>query len=81
MVIPSPRIPGWKLSRPDWAVFGSEVATVAPNGILMQGRWLPTPKRPPKVAVVVVRFQSYRVDQYSPAKIMENRARPGNRPD
>ncbi|PKI77725.1 hypothetical protein CRG98_001849 [Punica granatum] len=34
------------MSRPDWAVFGSEITTVALDGILMQGRWLPTPKRP-----------------------------------
>ncbi|PKI69344.1 hypothetical protein CRG98_010278 [Punica granatum] len=28
--------PDWKLSRPDWAVFGSEVTRVALDGILMQ---------------------------------------------
>ncbi|PKI66854.1 hypothetical protein CRG98_012720 [Punica granatum] len=33
---------------PDWASFKSDVTTVAPNGILMQGRWPPTPKIPPK---------------------------------
>ncbi|PKI61585.1 hypothetical protein CRG98_018014 [Punica granatum] len=49
----------------------------APGGILLQGRWLPTPKRPPEVAVVVVWFQSYRVDLYSPVKITKNRARLG----
>ncbi|PKI65235.1 hypothetical protein CRG98_014384 [Punica granatum] len=31
--------------------------------------------------MMVVWFQSYRVDPYNPAKIMKNRARPGNRPD
>ncbi|OWM91609.1 hypothetical protein CDL15_Pgr022358 [Punica granatum] len=53
--------------RPNWAVFGSEVTAVAPDGILMQ--------------VVVVWFQTYRVDPYSPAKITENRVRLENRPD
>ncbi|PKI61507.1 hypothetical protein CRG98_018091 [Punica granatum] len=48
--------PGWAVSRPDWPVLGSEVTTVAPDGILMQGRWLPTPNRPPEVAVMVVWF-------------------------
>ncbi|OWM75367.1 hypothetical protein CDL15_Pgr021083 [Punica granatum] len=73
--------PDWKLSRPDWAVFGSEVTTVAPDGILIQGQWLPTLKRPPEVAVVVVWLQTYRVDPYSPANITENRVRLENRPD
>ncbi|PKI67873.1 hypothetical protein CRG98_011731 [Punica granatum] len=68
-------------NRPDLASFGSDVTTVAPDRILMQGQWLPTPKRPPEVTVVVVWFQSYRVDPYTPAKITKNRARPGNRPD
>ncbi|OWM76841.1 hypothetical protein CDL15_Pgr016488 [Punica granatum] len=54
---------------------------MAPNGMLMQGRWLPTPKRTPEVVVVVVWLQSYRVNPYSPSKITENRVRPGNRPD
>ncbi|PKI51776.1 hypothetical protein CRG98_027824 [Punica granatum] len=45
----------------------------APDGILLQGRWPPTPKRPSEVTVVVVWFQSYRVDPYSPAKITKNR--------
>ncbi|PKI64871.1 hypothetical protein CRG98_014738 [Punica granatum] len=62
-------------------VFGSEVTTVAPDGILMQGPSFPTPKRPPEVAVVVVWFQNCRVDPYSSAKITKNRARLGNRPD
>ncbi|PKI52161.1 hypothetical protein CRG98_027457 [Punica granatum] len=31
--------------------------------------------------MMVVCSQSYRVDPYSPAKIMENRVRPGNWPD
>ncbi|OWM64672.1 hypothetical protein CDL15_Pgr013830 [Punica granatum] len=48
----------------------------APNGILMQGRQVPTPKRPTEVTVMVVWFQSSRVDLYSPAKIKQNRARP-----
>ncbi|OWM77481.1 hypothetical protein CDL15_Pgr016878 [Punica granatum] len=73
--------PCWKLSRPDWAVFGSDVTTVDPDGILMQDQWLPTLKGPPEVVVVVVWFQTYRVDPYSPAKIMENRVRLENRPD
>ncbi|OWM77124.1 hypothetical protein CDL15_Pgr013215 [Punica granatum] len=30
-------------NKPDWAVFGSNVTTVSPNGILGQGRWLLTP--------------------------------------
>ncbi|PKI73240.1 hypothetical protein CRG98_006375 [Punica granatum] len=67
-------------NRSDWAVFGSDVTTVAPDGILMQGQRVPTPKRPPEVAVVVVWFQSCRVDPYSLTKITKNRARPGNRP-
>ncbi|PKI49667.1 hypothetical protein CRG98_029912 [Punica granatum] len=46
---------------------------VAPDEILMQGQWLPTPKRPSEVAIVVVWFQTYRVDPYDPAKITENR--------
>ncbi|PKI51096.1 hypothetical protein CRG98_028525 [Punica granatum] len=41
-------------NKPDWASFGSFVTTVAPDGILLQGRRLPTPKRPPEVAIVVV---------------------------
>ncbi|OWM90906.1 hypothetical protein CDL15_Pgr027393 [Punica granatum] len=53
----------------------------APYGILLQGRWLLTPKRPPEVTVVVVWFHSCRVDPYSSTKITENRAPPGNRPD
>ncbi|OWM80131.1 hypothetical protein CDL15_Pgr027122 [Punica granatum] len=47
---------------------------VAPDGILMQSQWLQTPKRSLEVAVVVVWFQTYRVDLYSPAKITENSA-------
>ncbi|OWM72551.1 hypothetical protein CDL15_Pgr005020 [Punica granatum] len=54
---------------------------MAPDVILMQGQWLPTPKRPPEVAVVVVWFQTYRVDPYSPAKITENRVRLENKPN
>ncbi|PKI47437.1 hypothetical protein CRG98_032178 [Punica granatum] len=73
--------PDWKLSRPDWAVFASEVTTVAADGILMQSQWLPSPKRPPEVAVVVVWFHTYRVDPYSLTKIIENRVRLENRPD
>ncbi|PKI75870.1 hypothetical protein CRG98_003785 [Punica granatum] len=76
-----PGRPSWKLSPLDWAIFGSEVTTVGPDGILMQGQWLPTPKRPPEKAVVVVWFQTYRVDPYSPAKITEKRVRLENRPD
>ncbi|PKI44998.1 hypothetical protein CRG98_034605 [Punica granatum] len=58
-----------------------EVTTVAPDGILMQGQWLPPPKRPSEVAVVVVWFQTYRVDLYSPAKFTENRVLLENKPD
>ncbi|PKI56562.1 hypothetical protein CRG98_023088 [Punica granatum] len=68
-------------TNPTRASLGSDITTVAPDGILMQGRWLPTPKRLPEVAVVIVCFQSYRVDPYSLAKITENRIRPRNRPD
>ncbi|PKI49241.1 hypothetical protein CRG98_030350 [Punica granatum] len=53
----------------------------ASNSILLQGRWFPTPKRPLEVAVVVIWFKCCRVDPYSPAKITENRARLGNKPD
>ncbi|PKI73704.1 hypothetical protein CRG98_005945 [Punica granatum] len=62
-------------------MFGSNVTTVASDGILMQGQRLPTPKRPTQVAVVVVWFQSYRIDPNNSAKITENRVRHGNRPD
>ncbi|PKI61212.1 hypothetical protein CRG98_018395 [Punica granatum] len=58
--------------RSGWAVFESDITTVALDGILMQGQWLSTSKRPSEVAVVVVWFQTYRVDPYIPAKIMEN---------
>ncbi|PKI44360.1 hypothetical protein CRG98_035246 [Punica granatum] len=34
----------------------------APGGLLMQGRWLPTPKRPPDVAVMVVLREVTRVN-------------------
>ncbi|OWM87871.1 hypothetical protein CDL15_Pgr008317 [Punica granatum] len=54
---------------------------MASDGILMQGRWLSTPKRPLEVAVVVVWSQNCQVDPYSPAKITKNRARPGYKPD
>ncbi|PKI71994.1 hypothetical protein CRG98_007610 [Punica granatum] len=39
-------------NRPDWAVCGSDVTTVAPDGILRQGQWLPTPNRPLEVGVI-----------------------------
>ncbi|PKI74539.1 hypothetical protein CRG98_005081 [Punica granatum] len=35
-------------NRPDWAICGLDVTTVAPDGILRQGQWFPTPNRPPK---------------------------------
>ncbi|OWM83062.1 hypothetical protein CDL15_Pgr011744 [Punica granatum] len=49
-------------NRPDWAVFRSNVTMVAPDGILLQGWWLPTSKRPPEVTVVIVRRKESRVD-------------------
>ncbi|PKI57236.1 hypothetical protein CRG98_022381 [Punica granatum] len=48
--------------RPDWASFRSDVTMVAPDGILRQRRWLPTPKRPPEVTVMVVRRKGSRVN-------------------
>ncbi|PKI56498.1 hypothetical protein CRG98_023136 [Punica granatum] len=30
-------------NRPDWAVFGSDVTPVSPDGILRQSQWFPTP--------------------------------------
>ncbi|OWM90920.1 hypothetical protein CDL15_Pgr027407 [Punica granatum] len=74
-------IPNLKLSQPDWAVFGSEVTTVAPDGMLMQGQWLPTPKRLPEATVVVVWFQTNQVHPYNPAKFTENKVRLENKPD
>ncbi|PKI78418.1 hypothetical protein CRG98_001191 [Punica granatum] len=49
-------------NKPDWAVFGSNVTTVALDEILLQVQWLPTPKRPPEVAMVVVRRKEPRID-------------------
>ncbi|OWM66808.1 hypothetical protein CDL15_Pgr012400 [Punica granatum] len=40
-----------------------------------------TPKRLLEVAMVVIWFQTYRVDLYSPVKITENRVRLENRPN
>ncbi|PKI48261.1 hypothetical protein CRG98_031344 [Punica granatum] len=63
------------------AVFRSNVATVVLDEVLMQVRLLSTPKRTLEVAMVVVWFQSYWVDPYSPTKITENKEHLGNRPD
>ncbi|PKI60438.1 hypothetical protein CRG98_019179 [Punica granatum] len=41
-------------NRPDWASLESDITTVTPNCILLQGQWLSTLKRPPEVTVVVV---------------------------
>ncbi|PKI73453.1 hypothetical protein CRG98_006161 [Punica granatum] len=49
-------------NRPNWVVFGSDITTVAPDGILTQGQWLLTPKRPPEVTVVIVRRKESRID-------------------
>ncbi|PKI54609.1 hypothetical protein CRG98_025123 [Punica granatum] len=66
--------PTGALDIPDWhparnkpeqirqVVIGSDVTTVAPDGILLQGQWIPTPKRPPEVTVVVARRKQSRVD-------------------
>ncbi|PKI60537.1 hypothetical protein CRG98_019013 [Punica granatum] len=71
MVIPSPVMRDGTVKSQ--AIFGFEVTTVTPDGILMQGQWLPTLKRPPEVDVVVVWFQTCRADPYNPAKITKNR--------
>ncbi|OWM68515.1 hypothetical protein CDL15_Pgr023480 [Punica granatum] len=63
-----------------WTVFELDVTTDSPDGILRQDQWLPTPKRLLEVAVVVIWFQTYRVDPYNPAKITENRVRLENKP-
>ncbi|PKI73449.1 hypothetical protein CRG98_006157 [Punica granatum] len=52
----------------------------APSGALLQGHWLPTPKRPSEEVVVVVWFQSCQVDPSRLAKITKNRAHPGTDP-
>ncbi|PKI72118.1 hypothetical protein CRG98_007505 [Punica granatum] len=49
-------------NRRDWAVFGSNITTVAPDGILRQGQQLPTPNRPLEVTVVVVMRKESRID-------------------
>ncbi|PKI73457.1 hypothetical protein CRG98_006165 [Punica granatum] len=54
--------PSTSRNRPDWAVLGSDVTTVAPDEILMHGQWFLTPKRPPKLVVVVVRRKESRID-------------------
>ncbi|OWM91340.1 hypothetical protein CDL15_Pgr000284 [Punica granatum] len=51
-----------KKGRPDWEVWEETVLSEAPDGILLQGLWLPTPKRPLEVAVAVVWQEKPRVD-------------------
>ncbi|PKI40628.1 hypothetical protein CRG98_038977 [Punica granatum] len=71
------------LVRRVWAIF----ASTDPNGTdrlgwaVLQPDWQFLVRRSPQVAVVVVWFQSCRVDPYSPAKITKNIVRLGNRPD
>ncbi|PKI70091.1 hypothetical protein CRG98_009554 [Punica granatum] len=47
---------------PDWAVFGSDVATESPDGILRQGQWIPTSNLPPEVVAIVVLQKESRID-------------------
>ncbi|PKI54968.1 hypothetical protein CRG98_024640 [Punica granatum] len=65
------------LNRPYWQSGKKRLSRRFPVVFCCKVGGTPTPKRPSKVDVVVVWFQSYRVDPYNPTKITKNRARLG----